>query len=95
MTYLKVQWNHTFSAEPVLLCSELDDARLEVRKVEVFRDGQTGHADRRGGSGQTRLGEEPVPPVAEIAADPQFEPVEITKEEFEDVWEQARRKWRC
>jgi hypothetical protein len=33
-----------------------------------------------------------MPELGEIARDAQFEPVEITREEFEDVW--ARREAR-
>ncbi len=44
MKYIRVKWNHLFSDEPVLLFSELDDARWEVRKIEVFRDGHQGYA---------------------------------------------------
>ena len=31
----------------------------------------------------------PVPSLSEIAADPQFEPLETSKEEFEGIWENA------
>jgi len=42
MTYLKVKWIHSHPDAPVLLYSELDRERWEVRKVEVFRDGSLG-----------------------------------------------------
>ena len=35
------------------------------------------------------LSPEPVPPLSDIAADPQFEPVEITQLEFESVRSEA------
>ena len=44
MIYLKVKWNHSFSDEPVLLYSELDRERWEVRKVEVFPGGRMAYA---------------------------------------------------
>jgi hypothetical protein len=34
MSYLKVKWNRSFPDEPMLLYSELDRERWEVRKVE-------------------------------------------------------------
>jgi hypothetical protein len=40
-------------------------------------------------SGITRLSSEALPTLAAISADPQFQPVEITKAEFETVWHQA------
>ncbi len=43
-------------------------------------------------SGSTRLGEEPIPPLSEIASDPQFEPIEITKEEFEEIWNNRKKR---
>ena len=90
MNYIKVTWTHSRADEPFLLYSELDEGRWEVRKVEVFADGHSGYASSTESVGSSRLGDVPVPPMAEIAADSQFKPVEITKQEFEEVW--ARRK---
>jgi len=78
--------------EPVILYSELDANRLEVRKVEVFRNGQCGYASAEASRGGTKLGILAMPQLSEIARDPQFETVEITCEEFEGVW--ARREKR-
>ena len=90
MKYVRVGWRHQHPDEPVILYSELDDNRIEVRKVEVFRDGRCGYASAERASGGTKLGIVAVPELSEIAADPQFEPVEITRDEFEAVW--ARRE---
>ena len=92
MTYIKVAWKHTKSEYPVVLYSELDDDRWEVRKVEIFSDGRCGFASAAESAGSTGLGEAPIPVLAEIASDSQFEPVEITKEEFEDVWAKRKRR---
>ena len=89
MTYLKCSWNHSFPDAPITLYSELDDQRWELRKVEVFRDGTMGYADRSKEVGGSMLGLEPVPALAEIATDPQFQPVEISSVEFESVWNAA------
>jgi hypothetical protein len=86
MNYIKVKWKHAFPTEPALIYGELDEGRWEVRKVEVFPDGHRGFASAAGSSGGTQLGKEPIPPLAEIAADSQFEPAEISGEEFEHVW---------
>jgi hypothetical protein len=90
MNYLKIKWIHSSSDEPVLLYSEVDDQRWEVRKVEIYEDGHSGYAGPEELGGSTKLGEEPIPTLPEIASDPQFDPVEITKEEFEEIW--AKRK---
>ena len=74
---------------PILLYSELDDERWEVRKVEVFSDGSFGYANRATSRGTTFLGLEPIPTLSEIAANPEFEPVAITKDEFEAIWLRA------
>ena len=86
MNFIKVKWNHTNSSDPVWLYSEIDNERWEVRKVEVFPDGKMGFADKYRSFGTTELGKEPLPEMADIAADPQFEPVQILKPEFDDVW---------
>ncbi len=90
MKYICVKWKHSCPADPVLLYSEIDEQRLETRKIEVFADGRQGYASIAESFGTTRLGEMPIPPLIKISYDPQFEPTEITKEEFEEVWE--RRK---
>ena len=88
MEYIKVKWVHTHPDEPVLLYSEIDENGWETRKVEVYTDGRVGFADssETTASTNTKLSLEPLPSIAEISSDPQFEPIEITKEEFEAVW---------
>jgi hypothetical protein len=92
MLYIKVKWKHEHRDEPVLLYSELDDARWEVRKVEAFRDGTLGYASIFEEQKGTFLGLVEVPSFAEIESDPEFEPTEIAKEEFEEVWRRAIQK---
>jgi hypothetical protein len=86
MEYIKVKWLHSDPDMPVWLYSELDKERFETRKVEIFANGHQGYASATEQAKKTRLGLEPVPPLAELASDPEFEPVKITKEEFERVW---------
>ncbi len=89
MTYLKVIWKHEPNEYPVIMYSELDDDRYETRKVEVFGDGTFGYAYDGGSSSMTILGEVPLPSFEEIDSDPQFEPVVISKNEFDKVWREA------
>lgn len=86
MRYIRVEWRHLSAEYPVVLYSELDAERYEVRKVEVFADGRYGYASAAETAGDTRLGVEPVALLEQIAADPEFVPREITREEFERVW---------
>jgi hypothetical protein len=92
MVYIKVRWKHDDPSHPILLYSELDDERSEVRKVEVFSDGSAGYADHATSRGTTFLGFVPIPTLSEIAAIPEFEPVAITKDEFEAAWLKAIRE---
>jgi hypothetical protein len=89
MTYLKVKWIHSYPDQPVLIYSELDRERWELRKVEVFRSGRMGYADPEVEVGDTGLSEVPLPPLEKIADDPVFEPEIISKAEFEKVWAKA------
>jgi hypothetical protein len=87
--YLRVRWKHERPDMPIDLYSELDEERWEVRKVEVFRDGRLSYAEGRSATGDTRLGEVPVPALEQIAADPEFEPSAISRVEFDAIWERA------
>jgi len=92
MDCIKVKWVHSHSGEPVLLYSELDKDRWETRKVEVFADGRIGFASatEMTPSTKTKLSLEPLPTLGEIASDSQFQPIEITRDEFEEVWSNRR-----
>jgi hypothetical protein len=85
-SYIRVRWLHNHPDYPVELWSELDAERFEVRKVEFWRDGRVGFASREREVGGTVLGTVPVPSLAEIAADPEFEPQQISELEFEKCW---------
>ena len=39
MDYVLTEWDHDLDDEPCLIYSELDDGRMERRKVEFFRNG--------------------------------------------------------
>lgn len=86
VSYIRVRWLHASPDEPVELWSELDAARDETRKVEIWADGRVGYASAESVSGGTILGECPVPPMEEIAADPQFQPEIISRLAFEECW---------
>jgi hypothetical protein len=87
MRYLRVQWIHNHPDEPVEIYSEIKEDGWEVRKIELFADGSVGYAAPSEGMGRTMLSLEPLPSLEEIASDPQFKPVEISREEFEKMWE--------
>ena len=72
--------------EPLELISEIDESRLEVRKVEIFHDGRKGFASKTESVRGTCLSTEPLPHLTDIAADPQFFAEEISKEKFDLAW---------
>lgn len=86
MTYLLVKWKHSNPDEPVVLYSELDDARMQRRKIDIFPDGRWGFADENEEVGGSGLGDAPTPRVEQLNADPVYEAEEISKEEFEKLW---------
>ncbi len=87
MRYLRVRWIHAHANEPVDLWAEIDDDGWELRKVEIYADGSAGVADRERRTGNTDLGEMRIPSTEEIAADPEFQPREVSSAEFEAAWE--------
>lgn len=89
MTYIKVFWKHTYDDEPVLLYSELDENRDEIRKVEIYRDGMMGYACEDISINGSFLSECEIPELIVINEDTQFEGIEIQKDEFEMIWEKA------
>jgi hypothetical protein len=86
MTYIKVAWTHNFETEPVEIWSELDQNRMELRKVERFRNGTLTFAGPTGTLGETQLGESSLPSLDIISQDTQFAPAIITQDEFEQMW---------
>ena len=86
-SYVSVRWIHADPAYPVLLVSELNSSRMELRKIEYYKNGKVGTASRDHESGGTMLGLAPVPELAEINADRQFVGQEISETEFNSQWE--------
>ena len=89
MIYIKVFWKHDFPDEPILMFSELDNNRNEVRKVEVYRGNRLGYACEKNNKNGTLLSECQLPELSVINEDIQFEGKEIEKDEFEKVWKRA------
>jgi len=89
--YIDVQWLHHFEAEPTRLVSEVDERRMEVRKLEFFKDGRVGYAYDGHAAYGTELGVMPVPLLSEINSDPEFVGVMITAAEFDALWSTHRQ----
>ena len=89
MKYIKVNWLHNDSDEPVTIYSELSDENNELRKVEVFSKGHYGYASKEVTKGDTFLSLEPLPSLEEINKDTQFKANLISNKEFEELWRRA------
>jgi hypothetical protein len=93
MKYIRLKWNHTNPDEPVWIFSEVDSNGKEVRKIECFPNGFCDVANATVSSGSARLMTLPLPDLRQLARrDPEFIPVEITPQEFEEVWVNRRYK---
>ena len=87
MKYIRMRWIHDHRNMPIWLICELDDQNWELRKIEIWRDGAKGYADRANSYGGTGLGSVPIPPFHEIAELRQFELEEISRPAFEAEWD--------
>jgi hypothetical protein len=93
MKYIRLKWNHTNPDEPVWLFSEVDSQGREVRKIECFLNGFCDVATATASSGSAALMTMPLPDLSLLAKrDPEFIPVEISKDEFEEVWTKRQFK---
>ncbi len=90
MRYIKVDWQHDVAGDPVTIFSELDEQLWEHRKIEVFRDGRLGYADKDEEVGGSILGIEPWPDLDRLGQEPEFVIEDISKEQFEDRWSQRK-----
>ena len=86
MQYIDVAWIHDFPDAPIRLVSELDELRLEIRKLEFYRSGIVGFASAEGATADTQLGVVPVPLLNEINEDQQFKGTAMDEVAFDDLW---------
>lgn len=89
--FIKVIWFHQNVEDPILIYSELNPSKFEIRKVELFRNGKIGIANAALEL-NSMLGICEVPSLAEINMNREFFGFEINKDEFECVWNEALQK---
>ncbi len=89
MEYWRVDWLHDFESEATRIYNEIGDDGYEVRKVHQYRDGRKLKADELHESDEIGLGTVPVGPIEDVVAQPEFEAVVITRQEFEVEWQNA------
>jgi hypothetical protein len=85
-SYFMVRWHHDSPDDPVLLYEELNQQRMETRKVEEFADGRRLRSDRIAAEVRPSLSWEPVPLEDETDSQPEFTVEDLTSDGFEDVW---------
>lgn len=81
--YVKYYWKYIDAETPVLVFAELNEARYATRDIAVYPDR---HMERFGGNGKL-VSEEPYDSNAEINSWGEFWITDISKEEFECVWD--------
>ena len=82
-SYICVKWLRSFPDEPVEFWSEFDSDRVGLRKVRFGPTGHVGHAGPGEEVGGTRLDLRPAPSVEDIGSDPQFQPEQVSQDDFE------------
>jgi uncharacterized protein DUF6881 len=85
-------WVSAPDSEPVDWFDELDALRWSIRCVRRFRDGSMRAHSYASSDWRDEMPQAPVPPLEEINSNPEFRAREITKEEFEILWEAANRQ---
>ncbi|WP_344101870.1 DUF6881 domain-containing protein [Nocardiopsis rhodophaea] len=90
MRYVRVKWEHDFEDDPVVYLSELGEDGYELRKVQIYRDGRTEWADETRETETVGLSEIAFPSNEEISSSPGFCARDISREEFERFWREAK-----
>jgi hypothetical protein len=84
--YHRLIWTHSFPDDPIEIWSEIGGNRAEIRKLELFRDGRTGYANLITSSGGSQLCDQKMLLSGEVEKDADLELLEITKQQFEEMW---------
>jgi hypothetical protein len=93
-TYFHGVWIGAPEHEAVEWYDELDAERWSIRCVRAFRDGSLKAHSYASPDWRIQMPDQPIPPLEEINANPDFVGREITKAEFDAVWEKAKAQ-RC
>lgn len=86
MRYIDVLWLIDADEEPYRLISEIGPDNFEVRKIDLFRNGEVGFASKDANTSKTMLGTVEVPTLEEINTDDEFDGKNITADDFEKLW---------
>ena len=94
MNYLRVRCYSQPPDMPVLIYSELDKDRFEIRKVEIFANGRMAFAPG-GNDADTWLADMPLPATADLSRNSEFSATGIEAGDFDVVWRMAlaQERW--
>jgi len=93
MKYIKIHWNHSFIDEPELIYSKINGERYEVKKVEIFKNGNYIIYSKDVNS--DRLAEGKYPQLEELNFKEELESmqaIEISEKEFNEIWKKYINK---
>jgi hypothetical protein len=79
------------SDEPFETISEISSEGFEVRKLAYYDDERVEWADASGGNGRLVLDKDPMPPFVEFCAQDGLSVEEISRQDFEAWWTEARQ----
>ncbi len=86
MKYYKAKWLTAKEEYPFRMVFEVGSDNFENRKIEFYESGKYGYSYADVEFNNTRLGVYPIPPIEEVNENPEFEMIEIKKNEFEFLW---------
>jgi hypothetical protein len=90
-SYFYGVWIDATEDEPREYYDELDADRWSIRCVRKYRDGRFEAYSYVSENWRDVMPETPIPPLADINDQEKFSAKEISKAEFEAVWDQANR----
>lgn len=90
-SYFYGVWIHAPEDEPREYYDELDASRWSIRCVRKYRDGRFEAYSYASDNWRDVMPETPIPPLADINAHEEFYAKEISKAEFDTVWDRANR----
>jgi hypothetical protein len=86
ITYVHVIWNAPAQVQPIGYYDEIDSDRWSIRCIREFSDGSFSTFGKTTYNWRDVMPEAPIPHLAEINEDPQFQARNIPRRAFESLW---------
>jgi hypothetical protein len=88
ITYVHVIWHAPAQGQPIGYYDEIDSDRWSIRCIREFSDGSFNTFSKATYNWRDVMPEAPIPHLAEINEDPQFQARNIPRRAFESLWVQ-------